>query len=417
MWEIVKDGQYSLIREIVTKNPEIIHRRNRFGSTLLHAAAYYGNIEIAKFLVASGADIFAKDKNGYTPLLVAGGMKKKNLVQYLLNLELNYSINKNSQKIISGISGKKYDFFISYKSQNVYIARQIVDQLISSGYNIWFAEYRILLKDRGQFQTVIDEGLANSEQAILFTNKIYAESPYCSDEAEKLLQNYGQDKIIEIKIPAEPEVHQKFPALAGCKSVETFDVNEMINFLKKTVAPAVCTIEIIPSKPEFKFEGVCKGAPFTLYASGWKITQKGTSYLGDIGNGLEIRYKKVKQKFYMNIHFSIDESELAKFKSMDIVSADDRKLYDALLEYSKKHVSRLDAEVLGAHLVFHGGASQLALTYWMGYWTRKYSITLIHPTLKKPVEFLFTFGFQGTFQEYCRYVHIMDSVIKSLEWK
>ncbi|MCK4780113.1 MAG: hypothetical protein KAT57_07995, partial [Candidatus Lokiarchaeota archaeon] len=44
---------------------------------------------------------------------------------------------------------------------------------------------------------------------------------------------------------------------------------------------------------------------------------------------------------------------------------------------------------------FHGGASQLALTYWMGYWTRKYSITLVHPILKKPIDFLFTFGFQG----------------------
>jgi len=315
------------------------------------------------------------------------------------------------------VTDKKYDFFISYKSQNVSIVRQIVDQLISRGYNVWFAEYRILLKDRSQFQTVIDEGLSNSERGILFTNKIYAESPYCSDEAEKLLQSCSQDKIVEIKIPKEPEVHRKFPALAGCRSIETFDLNEIIKFLKKTVAPALSKIEMIPSKPEVKFEGACKGAPFIFYALGWKITQKGTSSSGDIGNGLEIKYKKVKQKFYMNIHFGIDESELAKFKSIDIISADDRQLYDALLEYSKKHVSGLDAEVMGAHLVFHGGASQLALTYWMGYWTRKYSITLVHPTLKKPVEFLFTFGFQGTFQEYCRNVHIMESVVKSLEWK
>ena len=136
MWDIVRDGQYSTIREMVAKNPEIVERKNRFGSTLLHAAAYYGNIEIAKFLVASGANIFAKDKNGYTPLLVAGGMKNKNLVQYLINLELNYSININSQKRVSAVSGKKYDFFISYKSQNVSIVRQIVDQLISSGYNV-----------------------------------------------------------------------------------------------------------------------------------------------------------------------------------------------------------------------------------------------------------------------------------------
>jgi hypothetical protein len=31
-------------------------------------------------------------------------------------------------------------------------------------------------------------------------------------------------------------------------------------------------------------------------------------------------------------------------------------------------------------------------------------------------EFVFTFGFHGTFAEYCRYAHVMDAFALSLNW-
>jgi hypothetical protein len=76
---------------------------------------------------------------------------------------------------------------------------------------------------------------------------------------------------------------------------------------------------------------------------------------------------------------------------------------------------------LGVHLHFFHGFSQLALTYWVKskypYWSRKYSVVLLHPLEGYPVEFVFTFGVANkSFKEFCRLIPIMDRVVASLRW-
>ena len=51
-----------------------------------------------------------------------------------------------------GLFGKKFDVFISYKSKNVDLARQIADTLIFSGKSVWFNEYQVLLVERSRFR-------------------------------------------------------------------------------------------------------------------------------------------------------------------------------------------------------------------------------------------------------------------------
>ena len=45
--------------------------------------------------------------------------------------------------------------FVSYKSQDVGVARRIADHLIASGVGVWFAEYQILLVARDRFEEAI----------------------------------------------------------------------------------------------------------------------------------------------------------------------------------------------------------------------------------------------------------------------
>ena len=70
------------------------------------------------------------------------------------------------------------------------------------------------------------------------------------------------------------------------------------------------------------------------------------------------------------------------------------------------------------HLIFHEGLSQFAITYRMfGYWTRKYSIVFPNDVTNQNAEFVFTFGFNGSFKQYCENVFLMDRLVESLEWK
>ncbi|MHC4096327.1 MAG: ankyrin repeat domain-containing protein [Planctomycetota bacterium] len=55
-----------------------------YGSTPMHFAAYQGHIEVAKFLLAKGADVHAKDSQDRTPLHYAARGGNKNMAQFLI---------------------------------------------------------------------------------------------------------------------------------------------------------------------------------------------------------------------------------------------------------------------------------------------------------------------------------------------
>ncbi len=64
-----------LMGEFLSKGPKASLADN-IGRTPLHIAAEYGNIDAVKWLIAAGADLNAKDKDGSTPLLCAVSHEK-----------------------------------------------------------------------------------------------------------------------------------------------------------------------------------------------------------------------------------------------------------------------------------------------------------------------------------------------------
>jgi uncharacterized protein YbjQ (UPF0145 family) len=64
-------GNLEKVKAQLAAGTDINERAGEHDSTALHAAAYYGKLEIVRFLIEKGADMNAKNKHGQTPRDVA----------------------------------------------------------------------------------------------------------------------------------------------------------------------------------------------------------------------------------------------------------------------------------------------------------------------------------------------------------
>ncbi|PEQ47568.1 hypothetical protein COK00_10405 [Bacillus cereus] len=82
----VISGNKEKVVEFMKENPNAVNEFSEDGWTLLHLAAYFGEKELASFLIESGADIHirAKNENKNTPLQAAIANKQSELVAFLI---------------------------------------------------------------------------------------------------------------------------------------------------------------------------------------------------------------------------------------------------------------------------------------------------------------------------------------------
>jgi len=66
----ISEGDDYMLRTLVEVGANI-NGRSKGGQTALHEAAYYGQVEIVKFLLDNGAEVNARDNEGKTPLFYA----------------------------------------------------------------------------------------------------------------------------------------------------------------------------------------------------------------------------------------------------------------------------------------------------------------------------------------------------------
>jgi tetratricopeptide (TPR) repeat protein len=311
-------------------------------------------------------------------------------------------------------SRARYDVFISYKSEDVNLARLVADQLIASDIKVWFAEYQVLLQNYSEFQQAIDSGIHNSAYGIAFTNNRYSKSMYCCDEMKELLKK-GASQVIEVKMQEEDEIHRKFLDLEHSpQMVFKGQIEPILSLISnKTGWQIDAPKEIDEPSSHRPFQGLYMGNHYRVDIGGWNLTERGEEAI-EGGNvmGPKFELSDSTVRTFGNIVMGPELSRAAiRYTS------DDREMYKELMRYAPRHLERLGAKLYGLHLFFHKGLSQMALTYrFKGFWTRKYSVILQRPLDKKAVEFVFTFGCGGSFQDYCRQVFRMDRLVGSLDW-
>lgn len=86
------------IKEKVNKGFDVNTKRNEDGYTLLHYAAELGNVDLAKFLIAKGANLNVPMKDGNTPLSTAISFSKNEIIRLLLDqgVDPNYTLGERN---------------------------------------------------------------------------------------------------------------------------------------------------------------------------------------------------------------------------------------------------------------------------------------------------------------------------------
>ncbi|XP_047544969.1 ankyrin repeat domain-containing protein 49 [Vanessa atalanta] len=63
-----ENGELETLRELVIKQPGLVHARDSDGYTPLHRAAYSNHVNVISYLLSVGANVGAKTELGWTPL-------------------------------------------------------------------------------------------------------------------------------------------------------------------------------------------------------------------------------------------------------------------------------------------------------------------------------------------------------------
>jgi formylglycine-generating enzyme required for sulfatase activity len=269
--------------------------------------------------------------------------------------------------------------FLSYKSEDVMIARALTERLMACGHDVWFNEYRVLLDEYADFQALIDRGIDRSDQAILLTNKKWAESPYCQLEILRILRRgrITAARSVEIHVPKENEPHDFFPALAAAHQLR-FD--DDVDLLVQQVGDAL-GLDVTRAPPE---TAVVSGArrhyprhgvsfdPGPLTASMPKneeFAQKAPAsfansshlYAGTLG-GVEVDMTLTVEPF----RSTVDKVTITGHEPLD-----DRAISRRYRTYAQRWLATQSTAVSseddpprarGIHLFKHGGEGHFALT-------------------------------------------------------
>jgi ankyrin repeat protein len=87
-----KTGDAAGIKALLAADPELVHSRDKDGSTPLHCAVWKGHPQVVTLLLEAGADVNARNENdhwGTTPLHAAAHANQASIAQLLIDRGAN----------------------------------------------------------------------------------------------------------------------------------------------------------------------------------------------------------------------------------------------------------------------------------------------------------------------------------------
>jgi hypothetical protein len=321
------------------------------------------------------------------------------------------------------------DFFFSYKSENANEVRRIAERLMAGGYRVWLAEYEVLLRDYDEFERRIRQGIRHCSRAVLFTTPAYSRSKHCRDEVRWLQVRFdgAPAHIVEVclderndareTLDLSPQSPRRVAHLSSHVPKDHGEDSYLLAHLKNLTGLDVTRAgrPLEPGRRSERFHARC--APVSFDPAGFALDEWKT-HPADDTDVASFRGEQgpVRSSFNVYFHYMPQKAPGQPF-TMGTDPLDERQRYSELRAHASRFMkgSRRRGIFLkerGLHLIWTDGRAQLALTHsFLRVRMRKYSVIL---DLQPPLELVFTFGVTGTFEDFCRYVPLMDRVIETV---
>ena len=95
VFEAAREGDLETLRALVTEDAEVVRATDDSDRTPLHVAATYGQLQVAAFLLDSGADTDAREEDGETPLHYAAWRSRLDVGRLLIERGADIEIRNN----------------------------------------------------------------------------------------------------------------------------------------------------------------------------------------------------------------------------------------------------------------------------------------------------------------------------------
>ena len=282
--------------------------------------------------------------------------------------------------------------FISYKSEDVHLSRQIAEHLMSKGYKTWFAEYEILIDDLQKIDEKIDQGLRSCNKAVIVIGPKYFESPYCKREYEYLTSALPKNKVMLIF--TNPTFVNKYNVSGFNYIVWKCHFNLFVKDLKNFGFIHNNELEQLKVYHAPKFSHgrvVFPGINVSFDLSEWARFD----YLPKAKFPTWGFVREVGDEAIM-LHFLLqDAGTKSRPGYTDSATLEDRTVFEQNLDVAKAYFNKIQKPGFnvyesGVHLVFAAGFSHLAITedlvqkcdwvknVWYHTFVRKYILTFPH---------------------------------------
>ncbi len=319
-----------------------------------------------------------------------------------------------------------YDAFISYRSDDVQVVRNIVESMMASELKVWFAEYEILIENYDAFQQYIDQGTKESKCLICFLGKGYFASEYCLKELDSFTQRTQNPGTI-LCIDLDGEAKEKsliYESLANAPRHQ-FNNNyaDVLEFIGKHLGQPITQDILISSNNTTEQRYDYYGQEFSLTLDSEWIAAPHNPFPSSAPDTFYCPFIRTTEGHNVLLTVIVGpDNELIPIR-VEGENSNDREVYGAVRTVVEKLNSQEPAKVCGLHLISVGNHSHASFTRQVEIsglgmrWERKYSISLYSEKHECFLEYLITFGVLDECDEaaFHRLAPMMDRIVNTLK--